>query len=335
MRDTYDRRRGYICMAVYRPDLELLRIQIGSIISQTAEDWTCLVGIDGADSATATNLKSLIAGDQRFIVLSYESRVGFYRNFERILAEVPQDAAWVALSDQDDEWEARKLEVLIPRLARSALVVGQARIRQRQVAGSPDDPPVGVTRRRVVKLNAMMIDNQVTGSLAVLRGELLQRALPFPAATDLSYHDHWLAVCALLGDGIEVVPIVVQEYIQHAGNVIGESSRIGIRERLRHLKKTSGHSSLVAQLDYVSTQRWGWRVNMARTAIQRFESLPVEEKRILIAFTKNRLTCRFFVASILDVLARSVPRGRALALIAGSLRAPWTKNPILRSSTHR
>src|SRR5204863_139453 len=41
-----------------------------------------------------------------------ESRLGYYRNFERVLGLVEREVALVALCDQDDRWHPDKLQVL-------------------------------------------------------------------------------------------------------------------------------------------------------------------------------------------------------------------------------
>ncbi|TFD81600.1 glycosyltransferase [Cryobacterium sp. Sr8] len=312
---------GYICLAVYKPNEELLRVQIESIVRQTESRWHCLVGIDGADPATEAVLRAALEADPRFTILGFEERVGFYRNFERILAQVPAEAPWVTLADQDDDWRPDKLALLIPRLQESSLVLGQAHVRRHGANSVGDAPPV-VTSRRAVGLAAMMIDNQVTGSLAVFRGGLLRAALPFPEACDLAFHDHWLAICATLEDGVGVVGDVVQDYVQHDANVIGESAGEGLGERLRRLSAATAQPGWGARLDYISKHRWGWRVSMARTALDRFPLLTNSQARDLGVYASNQFSIRLLLTMTIECLARRVPPARSLALAVGSLRAP-------------
>ena len=58
----------------------------------------------------------IVGDDPRFEVIGWDDNLGFYLNFERLLLAVPDDAAWVALSDQDDRWYPDKLERLVPLL---------------------------------------------------------------------------------------------------------------------------------------------------------------------------------------------------------------------------
>ena len=107
--------------------------------------------------------------DPRFEVVGWDDNLGFYLNFERLLAAVPDDVAWVALSDQDDRWYPDKLERLVPLLDDATLATGQAR-----VVSWPDGRVVldrtaaGSCRRRTSSF-----ENQVSGALCVFRRELL------------------------------------------------------------------------------------------------------------------------------------------------------------------
>jgi glycosyltransferase involved in cell wall biosynthesis len=236
-----------------------------SIRSQTHANFECLISADGGFPEIREFVASELGGDTRFRVLGFEERLGFYGNFERVLQHVPEKAEWVALSDQDDAWYPTKIEKLLPHLNAVTLVAGQARVVRR-----PGDEIVAEsTHRKDVGLGSLMAQNQVTGSLCVFRRELLDLALPFPRfETITQVHDHWLAVCAKATDGVLVVDDVVQDYIQHAANVLGEvEGRKSIAESLHHVRalseKYQGSSSLAAMLRTANDLSFGWRRTMA------------------------------------------------------------------------
>lgn len=254
---------GEIVMAVYRPDPRLLRTQVASLRGQTLTTWTCRIGIDGADPATAALLRELVAEDERFAVIEYDDNVGVYRHFERMLADVAADAAWVALSDQDDRWHPTKLEQLVPELGPEVTAVScQA------LVVDQDYKPLGRTDRRSGGVVDLLLRNQVTGSLAVWRRDVLDVALPFPPATDIAIHDHWLAVCAAAMGEVRVVDRPLQDYVQHGGNVLGEVVPTGLGDKVREVRARGGARSF---LDYNAEERWGWRVGMAEALRRRFE----------------------------------------------------------------
>lgn len=289
--------RGAIVMAVFRPRRALLEAQIASVRGQTLEGWRCLVGIDGADARARTLVEELTAGDQRFHIREYDENVGVYRNFERLLAEMDElgDAvAWVALADQDDRWDPDKLARLVAVLGVEgvAAVTGQARV--------VDESGVlqGMTHRHPGGPLETVLHNQVTGSLTVLRREVVDRALPFPPVTAIAVHDHWLGVCAVALGRVVALDAAVQDYVQHSDNVLGEARPARVRaEASRFVRDPGGY------LRRAVRDQWGWRVGMARTAVQR--GLVGEDGTGLTAVAEGRLGRPGFAS-----LASSTARGR-------------------------
>ena len=126
-----------------------------------------------------------------------ERGVGAWRAFERCYARVGREADFVAPCDQDDVWHPAKLATLPPRWPR-------ARRWPSATCGSSTAPgsvlsPTYWTDRVATwdDLGAELQTNVVTGAACLVRREVLDVALPFPAELDGSFHDHWLAVCAL------------------------------------------------------------------------------------------------------------------------------------------
>ena len=210
---------GTIALAAYRPDPVLFTRQLTSIQAQTVTDFTCIISADGAADEVAAIVERAVRGDERFTVIGFDHRVGFYRNFERALEAVDASSEWVALSDQDDFWHAGKLERLVPLLENHAIASGQARV----VAYPSDVELLAHTDRHDTDRLDLTAINQFSGAMSVFRREVLDIALPFPrVASPVAVHDHWLAVCAAVQGETIVVEEVLQDYVQHDGNVLGE-----------------------------------------------------------------------------------------------------------------
>jgi glycosyltransferase involved in cell wall biosynthesis len=304
-------------MAVYRPDPGLLRRQVESLRDQTMSDWQCYVGIDGTDIETETLVSAIVGNDERFTILAFEKRLGFYRNFERLLMNVPSDVSWIALSDQDDQWYAKKLEFLVSNLSSSSLVCGQARlVKIRDDVKS--EIAVGVTSRHASGLGEMLFDNAVSGALAVFRRDVLSVALPFPEPTDVAYHDHWLGVCAFACDGVRFLPVVVQDYIQHENNVIGEEEA-SILQRFRFLASKAGKFDAVS---YVISNRWAWRVNMTRSLLAQAGSLDPQDSKVLSTFARNAFSLQLLRIAIRAIRSGRPSRLRVVSLLFASMLAP-------------
>lgn len=256
-------RPGAVVLAAYRPDPELFTVQLRSIRDQTLGSFRCLVGADGGRDEVRRLVVAAVGDDPRFEVVGWDDNVGLYLNVERLLGSLPADAAWVALADQDDRWYPEKLERLVPHLDEVALVSGQAR-----VVGWPSGTVLATsTSRHAVVFEDLLLENQVTGAFTVFRRELLDIALPFPRLhTVTQMHDHWLALSAAASGGWLVEHTVVQDYVQHGGNLVGEvalhrrwTPRRALA-RLRTLADTyeGGHSP-AQSLRAAHTLAFGWR----------------------------------------------------------------------------
>ncbi|WP_375237002.1 glycosyltransferase, partial [Microbacterium schleiferi] len=252
-------------MAVYKPDDALLRVQVESIRSQTLAEWTCLIGIDGVDELVARALAEAIGDDDRFVVIEYPENVGHYRNFERIIQRaVIQDVDWIALADQDDQWSATRLERLVSALGHGDTggACCQASLVRR------DGEIIGTTSRgQSGDLFGLLMDNRVTGTLSVFTRQVARLALPFPPIRDSAFHDHWLGVVAQATGSFTYLDDVLQTYVQHDRNAVGELNS-GLRARLTRLRSSTASRSM-SWLSYLSWHRWGWRAEMARVLIER------------------------------------------------------------------
>lgn len=256
---------GVVALAAYQPDWQLFATQLRSIQHQTHSNFLCVISADGGFNEVRDFVDRELAGDDRFQVIGFDDRLGFLGNFERALRNVPSEAEWVALCDQDDYWYPSKLELMLPHLQGAALVSGQAR-----VVRIPDNEVItSSTQRRNVALDALLAQNQVTGSLCVFRSELLELALPFPRLNTVSeVHDHWIAVCAKSTGGVTMLDLVVQDYVQHGGNVLGEvGGRKSLFASFKHLRKLAGKyqggTSPLAMLKTAHELSFGWRKVMA------------------------------------------------------------------------
>ena len=210
-----------ICMATFDPDPELLRAQLESIRAQTDRRWTCVISDDCSSPERYGDLRSLVEGDPRFTLSRSEERIGFYRNFERALTLAPPDAELIALCDQDDVWRPDKLAVLRAAIGTAALAYSDQRLVDRQGHVLRETLWRGRSNNRT-NLASMLVANTVTGAAALLRREVVQRALPFPDSPGIEFHDHWIALVALAGGEIAYVEEPLYDYVQHEAAILGK-----------------------------------------------------------------------------------------------------------------
>jgi len=219
-------RRIAICMATFNPDAGGIRRQVESLRNQTHRDWICLINDDCSSDGALAAVREAVGTDRRFTIARNETRRGFYANFEACLARVPPDAAFVALSDQDDRWYAEKLETLLGRLVGGSALLAHSDMRIVDARGRVLQP--SFWRRRhssETDLGSLLCANTVTGASMLFSRDLLD-ALPFPLLTR-AFHDHWLACVALALGRVSFVDRPLYDYVQHQGNVLGHEVRPG------------------------------------------------------------------------------------------------------------
>ena len=102
-----------------------------------------------------------------------------------------------ALADQDDAWYPAKLATRLDAIGEAQLVYSDMRIIGR---GGEEIAASYWERRRNnhTDLTSLLVANAVTGAASLFRRELLDYALPFPPDQFAHYHDHWLALTALV-----------------------------------------------------------------------------------------------------------------------------------------
>ena len=131
----------------------------------------------------------------------------------------------MAPCDQDDVWHPSKLATLSAALGGGA-TLAFCDLRIVDGAGSVLSPTYWTDRVATWDdLGAELQTNVVTGAACLVRREVLDVALPFPAELDGSFHDHWLAVCALALGELAHVDQALVDYVQHDANVVGWSQR--------------------------------------------------------------------------------------------------------------
>lgn len=198
--------------------------QIESILSQTYTNLELIIVDDFSQDKTLQILKSFAEVDNRIRIYPAPKNLGLVANFERGLTMAKGD--FVALSDQDDVFDPKKIEILLDALENdsgSDMVVSDVALINEQGALIADSlwqyhnskPMPGKPFKRLV------LGNFATGCAMMFRKTLLDRALPFPP--DIEVHDWWLALVASTDSsgGITIVKQPLVKYRQHDTNVIG------------------------------------------------------------------------------------------------------------------
>jgi glycosyltransferase involved in cell wall biosynthesis len=226
-------------MAIHEPPADLLERQVESLREQSHRNWVCFVSDDASSDTAFAAIEAAVGDDTRFRISRSDRRLGFYRNFERALGMVSDDARFVAFADQDDRWHPDKLATLVPAIGDATLAYSDARVVR------PDGTVVAETmwgsrRNNDSNLASLLLANTVTGAASLFRRELLDVALPFPDVPGQPYHDHWVALVALATGRLAYVNRPLMDYVQHEASVLGHEAiearpHLTRRQRLRRM----------------------------------------------------------------------------------------------------
>ena len=215
-----------------------VRQQVQSILAQTLPVDEIVVGDDASGDSTIEIVESVVreAGGREgaptpiLKVRRHAPALGVTANFEDALAHSTGDI--VLLCDQDDAWEATKVEVIVDTMSRTGamLIASDATL----IDG--DGEPLGetlFTRFGLSSAERVGLDsaepwkvllrrNALTGATMAVRRELIERSLPFPASW---LHDEWLAVVAAVTGRVTLLDAPLTRYRIHGANVIGVRKR--------------------------------------------------------------------------------------------------------------
>lgn len=210
-----------ICMTTYNPPLNLFSRQIESISDQSYKKWICVISDDGSGPDVLYHIQNAIAHDKRFILHSPQTRLGFYRNFERCLRLAPAEAELIALSDHDDRWHPDKLESLVSAM-RNGAALNYSDMNIVDAEGRLLSNTYWTNRpNNYTNFASLILANTVTGAASLFPRWLLDYVLPFPERIGDGYHDHWIACIALAIGEIGYIDRPLYDYVQHQNNVIG------------------------------------------------------------------------------------------------------------------
>lgn len=159
-------------------------------------------------------------------VIADGARLGVTPNFERAI--LATTGRLIALSDQDDVWTPDRLRLAAAAFDEHDVLVVHSDARLVDLEGAPLGlrlyEALGVHDAELSALAGptafatLIRRNLVTGATAMIRRDLLDVAVPFPASW---VHDEWLAMIAAATGRLLPLRDELIDYRQHGGNEIG------------------------------------------------------------------------------------------------------------------
>jgi rhamnosyltransferase len=209
--------------------------QVESIRRQTFGAWTLLVRDDGSSDDTIRLVDAMAASDPRIVRMTDGAgNLGPAQSFGALMqAALDRGAEYIAFADQDDVWDADKLELQVQAMLAREPAVGRAVPLLVHTDLAVVDEHLGVIHPSFLTfqglgagtslaLPLLLTQNFVTGCTTLINQSLLRLALPLP---DVVMHDWWLALCAAALGEIVRCPRATVLYRQHARNAAGSPGR--------------------------------------------------------------------------------------------------------------
>jgi hypothetical protein len=216
-----------IALAVFQPNLDYLKVQLESISKQTYSYSSIVVGID--ELTVDPEVERLISILPNSSIIKSHNQ-GSIKNFERLTALLLEqsDIDLIFFSDQDDIWEANKIEAhveLAKQVGESPYIIhsdlssidSQGRMVYSSVFQQESRSESGF------EFFNHILRNNVTGCSMSVHRDLAALSLPFPAELPSLgvHHDAWInAIAGVVGITLFTnAPLV--RYRSHEHNQIG------------------------------------------------------------------------------------------------------------------
>lgn len=198
-----------VCIATYNGG-HFLKEQLDSILLQLNFNDEIIISDDSSKDDTLDIIQSY--QDRRIKLLPNQTFHSPIYNFENALKHANGD--FIFLSDQDDVWEANKIEVMLSHLSQYSLVVSNCSIVDKNGVTIRDAYFNDETLKTGVLRN--IVHNNYLGCCMAFRREVLDIALPFP--TKMAMHDIWLGLCASFFFSTIFIPDKLIQYRRHGNN---------------------------------------------------------------------------------------------------------------------
>lgn len=187
---------------------------LDSLLGQTYPAIEIIITDDNSSDNSQSILTGYARNHHNIRLYINEVNLGFIRNFEKALSLCQGE--FIALSDQDDIWEADKIELQVNAIGDNLLVYHDSEF--------VDENGNSLNKKlsdlfdfyRGNQPEVFLLGNFAPGHTMLFKRELLNYALPF--SNDI-FHDWWLAYLAANHGSVDYIPKCLVKYRQHTNNV--------------------------------------------------------------------------------------------------------------------
>lgn len=245
-----------VVIAIHKPPVELLRIQLESIRAQSGADISLYVVLDGAETCNDEAVARIVDTYPGTVIREQDGlgvRGAFARGLEAALAGTSGSDWLFAFADQDDRWHPEKLSRTIAALhaAGAALATCDARVVDEDFSEISASLHRLENRQRGQSLLGNLLINSVTGMTAVFTRAVAEKIVCLSRdASSAALHDHLAAVAATSCGGLAHAEEPLVDYVNHDRNHLGAVrwQARAFATRSRTLAAVSGYHATSAAL---------------------------------------------------------------------------------------
>jgi glycosyltransferase involved in cell wall biosynthesis len=195
-----------------------IEMQIASITKQLSDFDELVISDDGSNDGTIDVIRQYMKTDKR-IKFFNGPKQGLVANFGNALKQAKGE--YIFLADQDDVWEANKVEIFKKSLEFYTLVISDCTV---------NDAELNIINNSFYNLNGSnpgflknLYKNSFLGCCMAFRKELLDDILPFPSTIPM--HDWWIGLVAETKYSTIFIPDKLLKYRRHGMNASPTSEK--------------------------------------------------------------------------------------------------------------
>lgn len=246
-----------ILLAVYKPNEKWFIEQLKSLNNQTYKNIELLIYDDCPsfpidDSIIKDNIEGF-----KYTIIRGNKNKGSNKAFEELTKQGRGE--FFAYCDQDDVWEADKIEVLLNLIKKEKSVLAYSDMSVIDGAGKHISDSLIKVKKRINYIYgenlflSFFFKNCVSGCCMLINREIAKKALPF---SNVTIHDQWLCIIASYYGKISFVDETLVNYRIHGNNQTGSfrgvytksdyyNLRINtLKQRIDEVKKCTNNVSL-------------------------------------------------------------------------------------------
>ena len=248
-----------IAMATYNGE-KYLRKQLDSLINQTYTNLEIIICDDCSSDSTAEILREYAKKDSRINLFFNEKNLGFKKNFEKAISLCSGE--FIALSDQDDIWEAHKIETELNAIGNSdfvfhdaTLIDGDGNSLNKTAWQLYDFFEMPKNMNEAFKRLIPPQGNFVQGSTMLAKADFIKSCLPIPE--QFKFHDWWFALNSTVHNGFEGLSECLIKYRRYAEQVTAKKVQEEEGQKFAFLFKTVSwyaqiYESMIERLQFFS-----------------------------------------------------------------------------------